>query len=82
MKIQRTSFFAPQTKQTRALVWSQVLVLALFALVPVIGTNRASADQLQARSVTITTSKPSATGVKYKYGFTTATASADRKSVV
>ncbi len=56
--------------------WVQVFILALFAGIPIFSDSKVSADQLTNRSVTITTSVPSATNVEYTYGFTPATAAA------
>ncbi len=57
-------------------VWLTVVVVALASLTPVFMSQKVSADQLTNRSVTITTSVPSATNVQYTYGFTTATSAA------
>ncbi len=52
---------------------SVLVVAALFAvsgLMPIVLQGRASAATLSSRSVTITTSQPSATGVSYAFNFT------------
>ncbi len=75
MKISRTSFFGSSARGQKAIIWTQVFVLALFSLVPLVaGTNKVNAlPQLTERSIEVSTSKPSATNVTYKYGFKPAT---------
>lgn len=58
-------------------IWAQVAAILAGLVVPLIlMSNSASAAQLTARSVTISTSKISATSVQYIYGFSPATAAA------
>jgi len=53
-------------------MWIQIVILvATLSALLTLFTNSASAAQLTARSVTITTSKLSASSVTYTYGFTT-----------
>ncbi len=58
-------------------IWTQITVLAIGLIAPMFFlTNNVSAAQITSRSVTISTSKVSATGVQYIYGFSPATAAA------
>ncbi len=54
-------------------IWITVVVLSIFAVLPLLYSRPADAAQITNRSVEISTSKPSATNVTYTYGFTTAT---------
>lgn len=64
--------------------YSNVLIaasLAFSGVMPIILSQQAGAAQLTQRSVTVSTSQPSAAGVTYSFSFTTATASAIQSMV-
>jgi hypothetical protein len=58
------------------LIFGAGLVLILSALLPVVIDRSASAQQLNSRSLSISTGLPGQTGVTYTYGFTTQTSAA------
>lgn len=67
-KINDTFSLMPSKARVLA-IWTEVLVLALFVVFPLLGGSQASAAQLTNRQVTINTSKSAATAVQYDFEF-------------
>lgn len=64
------AFSRAPSKLRIAGIWTEVLVLAFFAVLPLFGSSQASAAQITSRSSTISTSESGATGVSYQFDFT------------